>query len=351
MRPPQVNIPLINTPSETTNSTTGKIKNANAPKLAIDLANAKLKSAQDTMNVAFELFGDIDDMAETPHEIDAIGFDDAWSLLPAPDSFVFDDPEDAKAFYEAKQREMSQIIDDAFEKIFGAVFPDMTMFADALQWCSRAIRDGGTGINTNVEAALWERGRARLRKEASRDTADATLKYARAGWPLPPGAMLHATSLIQQQLNDKLAEQNRDIMVKSFEAELENVRFAVKTIGDLYIQSLQAVGEYVKTVMLGPQTAAELTATISGMKNDAAKTLVALYQAQSAALDPILKLRMTDADLKIRVEEANSRMRVAATETRVNAALAAAKAAGDMASASLNSLSVSTANNIGTQVN
>lgn len=62
-----------------------------------------------------------------------------------------------------------------------------------------------------------------------------------------------ACNLIHQDRRDKLAEMNRDIVIKSFDAELENVRFAVKTAGDLFTQALNAVGDYVRTVMMGPQ--------------------------------------------------------------------------------------------------
>ncbi|MCB2071483.1 MAG: hypothetical protein KDF67_18610, partial [Ottowia sp.] len=205
-------------------------------------------------------------------------------------------------------------------------------------------------INPAVETALWERARARIVKQADRDTISAQEKYARAGWPLPPGAMLHETAMIRQDSRDKLADQNREISIKSFDTEVENIRFAVTTAGDLFTKALQAVGDYVRTVMLAPQLAAQLTTQLSGLKGEAARTLVALYQAQSAALDPFLRMEITDAELKTRVREANLRADMETNQLRAQAALSNLKMVGDAAAASLNGIGSGVGNTVTTSI-
>lgn len=272
------------------------------------------------------------------------------TAVEPPEGLSFDDPNAAMAYFDEKNGELSALIDEAFQKILGVAFPDMSLMADAMAWCKRAINGGGTGINTTVEAALWERGRARIIVQAERDVASTQEKYARTGWPLPPGAMLHEAAMIRQDSRNKLAEVSRDIAIKSFDTEIENVRFAVKTVGDLFGQALNAVGEYVKTVMMGPQVAAQLATSMSGLKNEASRTLVALYQAQSAALDPFVRMNITDAELKERAAEANLRAKMETASLRAQAVLANVKMVGDAAAASFNGISSGVSNTVSTSI-
>jgi len=312
--------------------------------------NAKWNNAQEWFARAFEFGEEVKaDVGNAPHIVEP-ALSTALEMVAPPSDLAFDDPDSALAFFDDKNAELSALIDEAFNKMVGIAFPDMTLLADAMRWCKRAINEGGTGINSAVETALWERGRARVLKQAERDTAAVTEKYARAGWPLPPGAMLHDTAMIRQDSRDKLAEQSRDIAIKSFDAELENTRFAITTAGALFTQALQAVGDYVKTVMLGPQTAAQLATSMSGLKNEASRTLVALYQAQSAALDPFLRLEITDAELKQRAQEANLRAKMETAQLRAQAALSNLKMVGDAAAASLNGIGAGVSNTMSSSV-
>ena len=316
----------------------------------VQVINAKWTNAQEWFQKAFDFGGGVKaDIGVAPH-IGEVDLATALSMISPPTDLKFDDPDSAMAQFDAKNAELTAIVNDAFNKMLGIAFPDMTLLADAIQWCKRAINQGGTGINPAVETALWERARARIVKQADRDTISAQEKYARAGWPLPPGAMLHETAMIRQDSRDKLADQNREISIKSFDTEVENIRFAVTTAGDLFTKALQAVGDYVRTVMLAPQLAAQLTTQLSGLKGEAARTLVALYQAQSAALDPFLRMEITDDELKTRVREANLRADMETNQMRAQAALSNLKMVGDAAAASLNGIGSGVGNTVTTSI-
>lgn len=306
--------------------------------------------AIDWFNRAFDFADGLKAEVDAAPELPVPDLHTLLQQVQPPANLQFDDPEVAMQYFNAKNAELSALVDGAFTQMMGIAFPDMSVFGDAIGWCKRAINEGGTGLNPSVEAALWERDRARLEIQAQRDSASVAYKYARAGWPLPPGAMHYALQNIRQDTRDKLAEQSRDIAVKAFEAELENVRFAVKTVGDLFQQALNAVSDYVKTVMLAPQTAASLTSSISNMKNDAARTLVSLYQAQNAALEPFLKIEMADAELKARAQEANLRAKMDVAKLKIDSVMANLKMVGDAAASSLNGISAGANNSVSTSI-
>lgn len=315
------------------------------------IINAKWDNAvgwfEDAINLSNNTVADVGSAPVIPMpSIDRNGI----TLPVPPSSLPTSNPDEAMAYFDAKNAEISALIDGAFQQILGIAFPDMGLMSAAMDWCMRSITEGGSGIKTSVEAALWERGRSRILKQAERDMSATQEKYARAGWPLPPGAMLRDTAMIRQDSRDKLAEQSRDIAIKSFDAELENVRMSVKMVGDQFTQALQAVGDYVKTIMLGPQVAAGLTSTVSGLKNEAARTLLGLYQAQNAAIEPLIRMNITDAELRQRAHEANSRATTEAAQLRVQTVLSNVKMVGDAAAASLNGINAGVSNTMSSSV-
>lgn len=314
------------------------------------IINAKWEMAQEWYRNASGFSRDTVATVGTAPHYTAPTLNQSFTPAEVPKDLSFDDPDAAMAYFDAKNSELSALIDGAFRRIMGIAFPDMSLMVTALGWCNRAITQGGTGINESVESALWERGRVRVLREAERDLASVQERYARSGWPLPPGAMLHEAALIRQGSRDKLAEASRDIAIKSFETEVENVRFAVKTVMDQFAQAINSVGDYVKTVMLGPQVAAQLSSNMTSLKNDAARTLVSLYQAQNTALEPFIRLSITDAELKGRAGEANLRAQLETAQLRAQAALAQVKMVGDAAAASLNGIGAGVSNTMSSSV-
>lgn len=314
------------------------------------LINAKWGNAQGWFERAFEFGESIKGEVGTAAQLPMPAINSSIQKINAPGNLKFDDARSAQSAFDSINNELGELVEETFKKIMDEAFPDKELFGQVTAWCGKAIVDGGTGISTDVEAALWERARSRILRQADRDMMSAQEKYARAGWPLPPGAMLNDISMIRQDSRDKLAEQGRDIAVKSFEAEIENVRFAIKTVTDLHRQAFQAASDYVRAVMLAPQAATQLTQTLSGLQNDASRTLVALYQAQSAALEPFLRMEITDAELKQRAGEANLRATTETAQLRANAALANLRMVGDAAAASLNGIGASVSNSISQSV-
>ncbi|WP_398493382.1 hypothetical protein [Variovorax sp.] len=310
---------------------------AGAAVVTSQIINAKWQNALQWFNRAFEFGDDVMAAIGVAPQLTPPTLDKTY-LPPDAPQISFDDPNAAMAYFDSKNAELSALIDSTFQRMLGETFPDMGYISAALAWCNRAVTQGGTGINPAVEAALWERARARVAQEADRAVADIENRYARAGWPLPPGAMLHQTGLVRQDSRNKLAEQSRDIAVKSFDAELENVRFAVKSVMDQYIQAIAAVGDYVKTVMLGPQISMQLATSTAGLKNEAARTLTALYSAQTAALEPRVRLAIADADIQQQAATVNLRARTETAQMRAQGMLANLKMLGDSAAASFNGI-------------
>lgn len=310
---------------------------AGAPVIVSQIINAKWHNAQVMADASAKRNDDAIALTDPAPQMLVPELDRSY-LPPQRPDLPFDDPNAATAMYDAARAQMEALIQDGFTKFLGDNFSNGSYFQAAQAWLDTALTQGGTGINANVEQQLWERGRARLVAEAMRAEADVTANWARRRFPLPPGPMVHQVGLVQQDLRDKLAEQGRDISIKSFDAEMENVRFAVATALDLRTKAIAAAGDYIKTLILGPQTAAQLATSLAGLKTEFARSLVALYSAETAALEPRVRLAITDAQLKQQGAEANLRASVQTLSDRVRAALEQARQVAQMAAASLNGI-------------
>lgn len=89
------------------------------------------------------------------------------------------------------------------------------------------IQNGGYGIETADEAALWDRERGR-QVEATNAQIDEIYRNAAArGFPLPPGDINVAVQRALQDSSDKVSTTSREIALKRADMYVENRKFTI----------------------------------------------------------------------------------------------------------------------------
>src|SRR6185503_2244927 len=141
-------------------------------------------------------------------------------------------PQEAENLYNTIASQLNALIGNGLTYFMATFFPNTSYLDDALAWIDGAIKTGGSGIRASVEQQLWERGRARVLADSARAEDEAMATWASRRFPIPPGALTNQVNQIRLDASQKLAETSRDIAVKSFDTEIENLRFAVKTAVD-----------------------------------------------------------------------------------------------------------------------
>lgn len=308
-----------------------------AAQVTVDVINAMWKNAQSKSDAGAANVAQAIALADPAPQLLPVALDKSY-IPPGSPTLPNDDPNNGEALYNTQRDQMIAMVTSNFRSFIDEYFPNPEFYENALDWCGRAINQGGTGINTSVESALWQRGRARILGDSERAAAEAEQGWANRRFPLPPGALANQLNQISLDAGRKLAEVSRDVAVKSFETEIENVRFAVKEVLDQRKVALDATGDYIRTLMLGPQTAMQLATGLSNIKSDVARNLVALYSAQTAALQPRVQLAITDANLKLEAAKANLQAVASSVDAKVRAALAGAQLVASMASAGINAI-------------
>ncbi len=244
---------------------------------------------------------------------------------------------DGEAMYNTQLQKLVNLVGQGIADFFQNYFP-LGPYNDAVEWMRKALVDGGTGVNAAVEQQIWQRGRARIVEDSLEAEDQLTNGWAARGFPLPPGALINGLQRIQLDRSRKLAEQSRDISIKSFDTEIENVRFAVQQTLDLRSKAMSAMADYIRTLMLAPDTAMKLATGLVGLELDLNRSLVALYSAEVQALQPRVQLAIEDARLQAGTNEANQRSITATAQSKADLAKAAATILGSQASAGINAI-------------
>lgn len=86
---------------------------------------------------------------------------------------------------------------------------------------------GGTGLHPAIEQALFERARGREDQQAQKGIDEAHATFAARGYEIPPGAMVATIDAIRERNQLTAADLSRDILARSAQWEIENLRAAV----------------------------------------------------------------------------------------------------------------------------
>lgn len=245
---------------------------------------------------------------------------------------------DAQGLFDTNKDTILTLLTDNFTSFLTANFPIGTYLARAQTWIENALLGGGSGINATVEEQLWERERARALKEQARMADELVTTWAARRFPTPPGALTYQQLQLNRDTAEKLGENSREQAIQSWKAELDNVRFAVDKAISLRVAAVSSAGDYIRTLALGPQTAAQLAGAIVDAEARMAGAVSDFYRSQVGAAEAAMRASQANAELKVRVDEANQMSHLKAIEQKVHAAVAAAQMLATQAAAALNAL-------------
>jgi hypothetical protein len=112
----------------------------------------------------------------------------------------------------------------------GVFWAEPTYTALVLDDVAREVKRmlaGGTGLHPAVESALFSRARTREDSTALKRVQDAFSTFAARGFAMPPGMLAEQVNVIGQENQLQSNALSREILIKSAEWEIENLRVAV----------------------------------------------------------------------------------------------------------------------------
>lgn len=167
------------------------------------------------------------------------------------------------------------------------------------------ITNGGYGIETADESALYERGKERERLEYAAQVEEADEIFAGSGYKMPPGALIKIRQRARDNYHGKLATLNREIMTKRAELFVQCRQFALEKgvlFGQLFtdIGKLR-VGKYEADIK-GVVADAEIQQKTEQMKLETYRAAIEGYSAEARVLASLYDLASTQQDREIRCQ-------------------------------------------------
>jgi hypothetical protein len=271
----------------------------------------------------------------------------AWIDLPSTDA-DFDvsaveptipDTDDLLLIYEANLEKIIALLSTQLASFFEKYYPlSSDAFDDSQAWLIDTITNGGTGINADVEAQVWQRSRERIVADTKRVKAGIATGYEAKAYTLASGSMLRKMEEADYEGLGRSGEASTTIAAKQIEIEIETVKFAIgKAIESRQI-GLQAAADYIKAIATAVGDATTIAETIASAK---AKMMTAAASWYGARLDRdkiILSSKLAEVDSNVDIYKLRKTNATDNSKVDVDALTAAADAYARTASATLSSL-------------
>ena len=279
-------------------------------------------------------------------------------LDPPPSILGFDvaaiEPEvpevsDTIVGYEAQLDKIVALLSNQLAGFFNTYYPlSADAYDEANAWILNQITNGGTGVNEQVAAELWQRAREKITREARSIENQITVGYAAKGYSVPPGAMLAKIENARFAGLTTAGEAATTIAAKQFDAEVDMIKFAVGQALEARKMAMAAAADYIRAVASAPDSAVR---TYNMKDENRARMINAAadwYRSRLSRDEIVLKSKLAEMEMGYKVYEHRRTNSIQADEVRVNALGKAADVYGRTASAALSSLNsiVSTAANI-----
>lgn len=172
------------------------------------------------------------------------------------------------------------------------------------------ITTGGTGLNADVENAIWDRGREREAR-SQREALAKLDQMEGLGYMLPPGIYVDARlQLIREgTYNDRGT--SREVMIKSAELELDNVKHALTTSVALEGQLIDYANATEQRLFESTRYATEAGITIYNAKVQAFTAYVEAYRAKASVYEARIRGEMAKVEAyraQVAAEEAKAQI-------------------------------------------
>lgn len=233
---------------------------------------------------------------------------------------------------------------DQFERFFNEHFSDeCNTIAKAQQWICDVLSGQESGLPPAVENQIWERDRARISADANRAAQEIASAVAARGFPFPTGVVSHGTYMAQVEAQKQIGDSSRERAIEQARINIENLRFAVSQAIDYRVKAIQAAGDYIKTLAVGPEIATRLATSAAGAQAQLISAAAGWYNARLKVEEMRLSALETTSRNITQAGAATVSAHGESIKARANTLSAAARAAGDQAAAALNAVHASAA--------
>lgn len=179
------------------------------------------------------------------------------------------------------------------------------IWGDLLAKVLDGIQNGGTGLDADVEAEIYQRLLDRQQDENEQLYIEARDDFSARGFPLPPGALISRLTEIQNQISRNNSAASREITINQAELAQKNTHFILDKgihlegmIRDFFTQGTNRLFEANKTIADNAINIYNALITKFNADNQA-------YETESRVYSERIKAALTEVEIfKVQIEGA-----------------------------------------------
>jgi len=178
--------------------------------------------------------------------------------------------------------------------------------------------NGGYGIETADEIALFNRARDREVEAMMSRISDAGRDMAARGFPLPPGELSIHVDRAYQEMQDKVSSASRDIMLERSKLYVENRQFTIREVKELEGVLLNFHNSVQERSLNVARLTVEMSVVIFKALVERYTARVAAYRAEAEVFSDRIRAELAKAEIyrtQVQAVEVASQMQRTQVET------------------------------------
>lgn len=199
------------------------------------------------------------------------------------------------------------------------------------------------GNSSLIFNSIWNQARDNAYKTGNSTKNQIYTDFSNRGFSIPNGALMASIYRAEEQVNDLIADANRDAMQSAIQLQADLLKFALEEAIKLKIGIISALGEFYNNWLKLPNNAVELAKAKASIVNSYYNALASYYDVEIA----LEKLSLEAAGKQLDSENDYEKLKVAAYQPdhSFNSAVAnASKGFSELAGQAISSNSVLVAN-------
>lgn len=159
------------------------------------------------------------------------------------------------------------------------------------------IVNGGTGLLSAIETAIWQRDLERNEQQLEDSTDKLIQVWAKKGFTLPDGMLANSLAKIQKEYMNKLLDRSREISVKQAELEQANLFKSMELGISLISQLIRAMLDYDNLALRVKEDAMKFSNDYINTQIAINNNLVEVYKAKVAAYGELMRAEIAKIEI------------------------------------------------------
>lgn len=174
---------------------------------------------------------------------------------------------------------------------------------------------GGTGLDSAVEQAIWDRSRSRETQIALANESEVMRQSEAFGFSLPTGVLAAQLRKTQQDYYDKLSGLSRDVAIKQAELEQENLKQTISQGIELESKLIDQALRLEQLTFDSAKVVAENAIQVYNAQVEQFRAVISAYQVYASSFKMLIDGEMA------KVEVYKAELQAEQTKAAVNEAL------------------------------